>query len=353
MTVARRVWRIPRAGNLGRLALVEESIPDPAPGEVQVAVTAVGLNFADSLALLGLYSATPQGSFVPGLEVAGVIVAVGAALANRPRFAIGDRVIVLTRFGGYATHLNADTRYVYPTPAGFTDAEAAAFAVQSLTAWYGLDRLGAIEADDVVLVQSAAGGVGLQALALLKRRRAHAIAVVGSAEKARFLESHAGIERERIVIRERDGFGASLDDALKAVGRSGFDCVFDAVMGPCFAPAFARLAPEGRYVLYGAAEFMPRGVRRNWLRLAWQWWRRPRLDPLAMISDNRGLLAFNLIWLWESPDRLPDGYAALAALALPPPHIGRTYAFEDAPLALDDLRRGRTVGKSVLRVTQH
>jgi synaptic vesicle membrane protein VAT-1 len=351
VSTTRRIWRIPRAGDLSRLELVEDVLPDPAPGEVQVAVGAVGLNFADALALLGLYSATPDGAFTPGLEAAGVVVAVGPPLASRPVYAIGDRVIVLTRFGGYATHLNSDTRYVYPTPPAYSDAEAAAFPVQSLTAWYGIERLGAVKARDVVLVQSAAGGVGLQALAILKRLGAQAIAVVGSDAKADFIARHAGLEPHAIVVRRRESFAAALDDALTTLGRRGFDCIFDAVLGPFFRPAFARLAPEGRYVLYGAAEFTPRGQRRNWIRLAWQWWRRPRLDPLAMISDNRGLLAFNLIWLWESVDRLPEGYAALEALALPPPYVGQRYRFDEAPHALKELQSGRTIGKSVLLVT--
>ena len=122
------------------------------------------------------------------------------------------------------------------------------------------------------------------------------------------------------------------------------------MLGRWFRPAFQRLAPEGRYLLYGAADFMPRGVRRDWARLAGQWLRRPRLDPLAMIAANRGLLAFNLIWLFEQADRLPEAYAALATLALPPPYVGQRYAFADARRALEELKGGRTLGKSVLTI---
>jgi hypothetical protein len=139
--------------------------------------------------------------------------------------------------------------------------------------------------------------------------------------------------------------------ALAALGAKGFDIVFDAVLGPGFRPAFERLAAEGRYVLYGAADFMPAGRRRAWAALAWRWLRRPRLDPLAMISDNRGLLAFNLIWLWESVERLPAAYAGLAALDLPPPHVGARYPFTDATTAIAELKAGRTIGKSVLLVS--
>jgi NADPH:quinone reductase-like Zn-dependent oxidoreductase len=349
MNNSRTAWRIDRAGSLDRLRLVDEPLPPPAAGEVRVRVTAVGLNFADAFACLGLYSATPSGSFVPGLECAGVVDAVGPAVDGRPTFGIGERVIVLTRFGGYATAVNVDARYLHRVPAGWSDAEAAAWPVQALTAYYGIVRLGDARAGSVVLVQSAAGGVGLNALWILERVGARPIAVVGSAAKVEFLAAR-GVRRDCIVVRERATFAASLDAALAALGAPGLDVAFDAVLGPWFEPTFRRLAPEGRYVLYGAADFMTGGARPSWPVLAWRWLRRPRLDPLAMISENRGLLAFNLIWLWEAVDRVPGAYAALDALAPPPPHVGARYPFRDARRALADLQSGRTVGKLVLEV---
>jgi alcohol dehydrogenase len=84
------------------------------------------------------------------------------------------------------------------------------------------------------------------------------------------------------------------------------------------------------------------------LRLAWHYLRRPRLDPLAMISQNRGLLAFNLIWLWHEASRLPDAMRGTLALIPNPPHIGGRYAFEDAHSALAAIQSGHTVGKLVL-----
>jgi alcohol dehydrogenase len=346
----RAAWRIDRAGSLDRLRLVEEPLGPPGPGEARIAIRAVGLNFADAFACLGLYSATPAGSFVPGLEAAGVVEALGPPLAGRPRPAVGDRVIVLTRFGGYATAVNADTRYLAPVPPGWSFEAAAAFPVQALTAWYGLVRLGAVRAGQVVLVQSAAGGVGLQALAVLARLGARPVGVVGSAAKIEFLAERHTLPRTSLVLRTGAAYGAGLDAALASLDARGFDVVFDAVLGRWFRPAFARLAPEGRYVLYGAADFMPSGRRRGWTRLAWQWLRRPRLDPLAMISANRALLAFNLIWLWEAVERVPEAYAALAALELPAPHVGARHGFADARRALLELKSGQTVGKSVLVV---
>jgi len=347
----RTAWRIDRAGSLDRLRQTVETLPPPAPGEVRVAMRAIGLNFADVFACLGLYSATPRGSFVPGLEGAGIVAAVGAPAAGRtPRFAVGDRVIVLTRFGGYATALNVDDRYLAAIPAGWSFEEAAAWPVQTLTAWYGLVSLGAARAGSTVLVQSAAGGVGLQALAILGRLGARPVCIVGHAAKAGILSTQFGVPAAQIVLRSGRDFGVRLDAALASLGAKGFDLVFDAVLGDGFRPAFERLAPEGRYVLYGAADFMTRGTRPNYARLAWHWLRRPRLDPLGMIASNRGFLAFNLIWLWEAIDRVPAAYAALDALDLAAPHVGARYPFAEARRALDDLQAGQTIGKSVLSV---
>lgn len=340
----RLTWRIPRAGSLRHLALVREPLAPPCAGEAQIEVLAVGLNFADIFACLGLYSATPAGAFVPGLECAGIVRAVGPDVTD---WRVGDRVMVLTRFGGYATALNVPTATLWPVPSGWTPGEAAAYPVQALTAWYGLVPLGGARKGSVVLVQSAAGGVGWQALQALRRLGARIVPVVGRPEKRDWLIERFGLEPDTVVLRDRH-FARHLDRALAAHGASGFDLVFDAVYGASFRPAFARLAPEGRYVLFGAAEFMSDGSRANPLRLLWHYLRRPRLDPLAMISQNRGLLAFNLIWLWDQAERLPASMRTTLELLPDRPHIGDRFAFADAPTAMRTLQSGRTTGKLVL-----
>ena len=349
MPVQRTVWRLPRAGSLSRLQCRDEMLPDPGPGEVRVRVAAVGLNFADLFAAQGLYSATPRGSFIPGLECAGVVEALGPDLPAGA-WSPGDRVIALTRFGAYATALNVAAPYLRAVPAGWSTAQAAAWPVQGLTAWYALLPLGNVQPGGTVLVQSAAGGVGLQALGMLKRLGARAIAVVGQESKRHFLVEQRGLAPSAVVVRDPRRFGAQLDAALAALGADGLDCVLDAVLGAAFRPTFERLRPEGRYVLFGAADFMSRGARPNYLRLAYEYLRRPRLDPLAMISANRNFMAFNLIWLWERADRLPAAYAALEGLTSAPPHVGATLPFEHAPDAMRLLQGGGTIGKVVLTI---
>lgn len=348
--MTRRIWRLPRAGSLDRLEPLEEEIPDPTGGQVRVRVEAIGLNFADIFAAQGLYSATPDGPFIPGLECAGVIESMGESAARRGDYAVGDRVVALTRFGAYVTALNVGIEYLRPVPAGWSSAEGAAWLVQGLTAWYGLSELGAVRSGDVVLVQSAAGGVGLAALGILARLGATALAVVGTDAKRRFLTEQRGLPGANVIVRDRRRFGSQLDAALAALGTKGLDCVLDAVMGPSFRPAFDRVAPEGRYVVFGAADFMSPRSRPHYLRLALPYLRRPKVDPLSMIPGNRSLMAFNLIWLWDRADRLPAACSELRRLHPGPPHVSAALPFERAPEALRRLQSGGTIGKLVLTV---
>jgi len=353
----REVWWIGRAGSLDRLAQRSESLPDPGPGEARIAVKAIGLNFADLFAGLGLYSATPKGAFVPGLECAGTVEALGPVASpsgsgDAPGRVLrqGERVIGLTRFGAYATAINLDVRYLWPLPPDWSFVEGAAFPVQSLTAWYGLIELGGLAPGDALLVHSAAGGVGLNALRIADGTGAQVIATVGRPAKRDFLVERCGLAPDRVIVRNRRGFGAQLDGALAALGVEGFDLVLDAVAGPFFRPAYQRLRPEGRLVLYGAADLMPRRARPNYLRLALKYLRRPRLDPLRMIAENKSVMAFNLIWLWDRVDRLSQAYDALSRLTPRPPFVGRRFAFADAPAALRHLQSGESIGKVVLEI---
>lgn len=347
----RQVWRSTHTGSLAGLRRESDTLAGPGPGEVRVAVQAVGLNFADVFAVLGLYSATPDGPFVPGLEFAGLVEAVGGAVQG---FAPGQAVFGLTRFGAYATAVNADARYLRPLPPGWTPAEGAAFPAQALTAWYAIVQLGALQPGGAVLLHSAAGGVGLNALEILRTLDACVIATVGRESKRDFLVSRCGLPASHVIVREAGSkrFGRQLDDALRAAGAPGFDLVVDAVAGPYFDPAYARLKPAGRLVIYGAADMMPAGTRPNWLRLGWQYLRRPRVDPLAMISSNRSVLGFNLIWLWDDWTRIAPAYAALGQFVPRPPLVGHRYRFEDAPQAMRHLQSGDTIGKVVLEVAE-
>jgi alcohol dehydrogenase len=347
---------MPRAGSLNALRLEREELPPPGHGEVRIAVRAAGLNLADVFACLGLYSATPPGAFVPGLEVAGVVAAVGpdalGPVANSAAaFRAGDRVIGLTRFGGYATSLNADSRYIRRLHESWSFTEGAAFPVQALTAWHAVHVLGRLQPGELALVHSAAGGVGLNALVLLDRVGARVIATVGSEAKRGFLVDRCRLMKDQVIVRDRRRFGDQLNRALGAEGAGGLDLVLDGVGGPYFEPAYQKLRAGGRYVLFGASDFMPAGDGRTALRLLPRYLNRPWLDPLRMINTNRSVAGFNLIWLWDRLDDLAATYDRTVDDLPDPPFVGRTFPFAEAPAALRWLKGGASVGKVVLETS--
>lgn len=184
----RKSYRIHKAGSLNRLNLVDEELSDPQADEVQVKVKAVGLNFADIFAILGLYSATPVGSFIPGLEYSGEIIAKGEKVTD---FQLGDRVMGVTRFGAYTSHINIDSAYVNKIPENWSFEEGASFLVQALTAYYGLFHLGNLKKGETVLIHSAAGGVGLLANRMAQKLGAYTIGTIGSAAKIDLLKRKA------------------------------------------------------------------------------------------------------------------------------------------------------------------
>ncbi|SDK75697.1 zinc-binding dehydrogenase [Microbulbifer yueqingensis] len=340
MNKSRNAWRIGKAGAISDLKLVEEDLPALAPEKIRIDVRAVGLNFADIFALTGLYSATPEGSFVPGLEFSGVVSELGESADTDLR--VGDRVYGCIRFGGYATSVDVLPGHCRRLPEDWSFPQGAAFPVQSLTAYYSLHDLGAVQPGQVVLVHSAAGGVGLQAMRMLQQMGAVPIGTVSSESKREFL---AGQGFEEVIVRGHD-FGAQLRKQL--AGRP-LHAVLDGIGGEVQKQSFDALAPTGRLVVFGAAEFTP-GDRPNWLKAAWLYLKRPRYDVMKMISTNRSVLAFNLIWLWQEQalfDRLLEG---CAGLCLPAPHVGHEFGFEDAHGAIECLRSGRSVGKVVLNV---
>ena len=158
--IERQVYRMHKAGSLTDLVMQTETMDDPKEDEVCVRVKSIGLNFADIFAIQGLYSATPKGTFIPGLEFAGEIIAVGSAVKE---WSVGNRVMGVTRFGGYVSHINIDHRYVVALPPGWRFEEGAGFLVQGLTAYYALSELGNLQKCSTVLIHSAAGGVGIVA----------------------------------------------------------------------------------------------------------------------------------------------------------------------------------------------
>jgi len=330
-----------KAGSMNRLQQVDEERSSPGKDQVEVEVKAIGLNFADIFAIQGLYSATPTGSFIPGLEFAGKVVAKGGQVDT---VEVGQDVMGVTRFGGYVSHLTIDAPYVTPLPAGWSYQEGAGFPVQVLTAYYALGPLGNLQQGNTVLIHSGAGGVGIQANRIAKRFNAFTIGTVSSQEKADFLLDEEGYDKA--IVRSRE-FPQDLQEALN--GRD-LHLVLESIGGKIFKQSFDALSPMGRIITFGAASFTPHGKRPNYLKLIRQYLRRPRIDPMKLPSINKSVMGFNLIWLYDNVNLMHQMLRKVEQLALPAPHIGHTFAFDELPKALERFQHGKTVGKVVVDV---
>lgn len=334
----RQFYQVTRKGSLNNLILATAEIPQLEPGKVLVEVKAIGLNYADLFAIMGLYSATPKGAFIPGLEFSGLVLA-----SNSPMYKTGDRVIGLTRFGGYDSHILADPEYLMKLPEGWSFESGAAFLVQTLTAYYALFPLGNLQPGMTVLIHSAAGGVGLQANRLAKKTGAFTIGVVGNSEKIDVLKAEGF---NAWIVRGPD-FKNNLRTAL--AGRD-LNLVLETTGGKYFRYSYEMLSPMGRVVAYGSAQFTPSSHRPNYLVLIWKYLFRPRIDPLSMIPANKSVLGFNLIWLYERHVLLKELLREIGKFGLPPPVVGHSFPMSELPAAISLFKSGKTIGKVVVTV---
>ncbi len=338
--VKRQVYRMPKVGSISNLKLGTEVLKPPKAGEVCVQVKAIGLNFADIFAMQGLYKATPPGPFIPGLEFSGEILAVGEGVEE---WKVGDRVMGATKFGGYVSHLNIHHQYVVPLPPDWSFEEGAGFLVQGLTAYYALTALGNLQKGMAVLIHSAAGGVGIMANRICKKWGAYTIGTVGGPQKADFLRREEAYDA--VLVRDADFY----NQLLRALGERPLQLVMECIGGKILEQGWKAMAPMGRMIVYGSASFTSHGARPDYPRLIWKYLKRPKIDPLRLPHQNKSLMGFNLIYLYEQTALMHDMLRGLQALQLPPQHIGQVYPFEEMHQAIHQFQSGSTVGKVVVK----
>ena len=330
---------IPRYGGPDVFEVRDAQAPAPGDGQIRIRVRAVGVNFADVLARMGLYPDAPKPPVVVGYEVAGIVDAVGAGV-NAPH--AGDRVLALTRFGGYADAVVVPAYQAFRFPDALSDAEAAAVPVTYLTAGLALYRLAALSSGETVLVHNAGGGLGIAATQLARLRRA---VVYGTASAAK----HAALASFGID-RAIDYRHANVREEIAALtnGR-GVDVVLDPIGGRSFAESYRMLAPMGRLVMVGVSSVA--GDRRRLFNAMRTWWSMPSFGPLSLMNRNRGVFGLNVGHLWD--ERRP--LQILMDLILEELHAGRlqpivskTFPLERAADAHRFIQSRSNIGKVVL-----
>lgn len=303
-------------------------MPDPTPSDKQVLINvkACSINFPDTLIIQGLYQFKPEMPFSPGSDVAGVVEAVGDKVRG---LKVGDEVVAMTGWGGFAEKIIADAKVVFPKPPGMDMVNGASFLMAYGTSYYALKDRAKLQAGETLLVLGASGGVGLTAVELGKQMGARVIAAASSTEKLELCKQYGA--DEVINYNEED----LKNRAKELTDGKGVDVIYDPVGGQYAEPALRAIGWEGRYLVIGfAAGEIPKIPLNLALLKGCQivgvfWGAFAQRNPSANMQNTLELIQ------WFNEGKLN-------------PHIHKTYALADAPQALEEMMARQVKGKAVI-----
>lgn len=305
-----------------------DTLPDPAPGdgEVAIRVRAAGVNFPDVLIIQRKYQVRPDLPFVPGSEVAGDVLSVGPGVTG---LQVGQRVIALCRVGAFAEQVVAPAAACHILPDAVPYETGAAFLLAYGTSWHALLDRAAAQPGETLLVLGAAGGVGLAALDIARAHGLRAIAAASSPGKLAACAAHGA---SALIDYTSENLREAI--ARHTDGR-GPDIVFDPVGGPHTEPAFRSIGWRGRHLVIGFADGAIPALPLNLMLL-------------------KGAALVGVFWgdqVRREPDRArADADALLAMLAAGTlrPLVSATYTLDRTPQALADMAARKVIGKIVI-----
>jgi synaptic vesicle membrane protein VAT-1 len=342
------VKAVVQTGNGGPEVLKVLERPDPpvGPGEVRIAVKAAGINFADTMARMGLYPDAPKPPCVMGYEVAGTIESLGEGVSEH---AAGDRVIAGTRFGGQAELVTVPADQALPMPERLSFEQGAAFPVNYGTAYAALIIMGSLREGDRVLIHAAAGGVGIAATQIA--RNIGATRIFGTASPQKHDAIRAQGVTDPIDYRSKD-FEA---ETMRITDGEGVDLVIDAMGPTSFRKDYRVLRSGGRMVMYGLSEVTKESGRdipaalKSLAKMPLAtipWWK-----SLALMNENKGVFGLNMLKWWEregSLDRVTEPLMVDLEAGRLEPVVAEAFPFERAGEAHKFIAERRNVGKVVL-----
>ncbi len=334
-------------GTGGPEVLQVQERPDPVagPGQVRISVRAAGINFADTMARVGLYPDAPKTPCVLGYEVAGEIESVGEGVSD---LRVGQRVMAGTRFGGQAELVAVGAEQVLPLPDELSFEQGAAFPVNYGTAYAALILMGGLRQGDRVLIHAAAGGVGIAATQVARNAEAE---VYGTSSPAKHEAIRAQGVTHAIDYRGKD-FEA---EVMRISGGEGVDLIIDALGPASFRKDYRLLRPGGRMVMFGLSEASKSGARsvpaalRSLLAMplaTMPWWK-----SLALMNENKGIFGLNMLGWWDREGNLDRVTAPLLAdlqAGRLDPIVAEAFPFDRAGDAHEFIAQRRNVGKVVL-----
>jgi len=334
-------------GTGGYDVLQVQERPDPpvGSGEVRIAVKAAGINFADTMARVGLYPDAPKPPCVLGYEVAGEVESVGEGVSE---FQVGDRVVGGTRFGGQAELVTVPAAQAFALPADLSFEQGAAIPVNYGTAYAALIMMGSLRKGDRVLIHAAAGGVGISATQIARNAGAE---IFGTASSSKHEAIRAQGVEHAIDYRSQD-FEA---ETMRITGGEGVDLVIDALGPTSFRKDYRLLRAGGRLVMYGLSEGSNEGKRNIPAMLkslasmpttTMPWWK-----SVLIMNENKGVFGLNMLKWWDAEgnlDRVLDPLQEDLDAGRLQPVIAEAFSFERAGDAHKFIAERRNVGKVVL-----
>lgn len=332
-------------GGYGKLKLEEHADLRPSDDQVIVDTVAIGVNYADCIVRWGVYDSAKKyvgWPITPGFEFSGTVSAVGSQVKD---IAIGTPVMGLTRFNAYASQVAVTPQQLFTVPQRFSLEQAAAFPTVHLTAYHALYQNMRLRPGMNILIHSAAGGVGSAAVQLAKLADCHVTGVVGSSHKAEYVRE---LGADVVIDKSRDDLWPAAERAVP----QGFDAVMDANGHETLWQSYRHLRPTGKLFTYGFHTMLPRGRGTlDYWRLLVGWVTMPRFNPLNLTSDNKGVIGFNLSFLFDRFDLLGEGMTQLIDWAnqgkLRPPMV-KAFPLEQVADAHRMIESGQSVGKIVL-----
>lgn len=336
-----KAWTLTAHGDPQKVFALREH-PDPVPqaGQVLIRCGGFGLNYADVMAVRGLYREAPPLPSIIGYEVVGRVERCGADV---PPELLGQRVVAMTRFGGYAQLAATDHRACAVIPDDLPLGEAASLATQGCTAWYATMMLCPLQPGQRILVHSAAGGVGQLLVQLALHRGCEVFAIASSEEKMSYLRS-LGVQHP--IDRSRGDYADAVRRELKG---SKLDVSFNAVGGASYKKDMAVLGTGGRIVLYGGAE---RGTLGGFGTLRFVW-RMGLLIPIFLMIKSRSVLGLNMLRISDhKPELIAECLREVVGAhrdGILRPRVHREFSAAELPQAQAALASGRTLGKVVVR----
>ncbi|TDS16856.1 NADPH2:quinone reductase [Maribacter caenipelagi] len=319
----------------------EADKPRPKSNQVLIKVEAFGLNFADVMARLRLYKAAPPLPAILGYDVVGRIEEIGAKVNH---VKLGDRVVALTKFGGYAEFALADMEVVHKIPDSFSAGVAVALATQYSTAYYLSHNMANLQEHDNVLIHAAAGGVGTALVQMALLKKCIVFGTCGSQEKVAYLKKN-GVQ---YPINYR------INDFEKVIGNimqnKGIDAAFDPVGGSSIKKDFRLLGAGGRVLSFGFSSMNKTKTIFGKLRVLLQF---GLYHPVQFLSGSKGMIGVNMLKVAEeNPKKIAKVMQEVIRLTdtkILKPHIGGEYQVEQLAEAHTFLESRESMGKIVVK----